>query len=311
MQDTNGDKVVLPPVIRPKLKPTSKSPVPAFTPCLLAGSKKISIVTKKKLLYLKSKSSHFATSISLQIRCLKTSLWLIPLVDFLLNMDESLILLALMEATFTIMLLPVLFGLKISYPQDPVKQSKGRKFLSSVFGSKCVFRYLTFIVTTVFLCLVNSVWTVTTNIKSNIPLELKHRIIMQDHKYKFKLSCIGQEHLWFTLPCIGHIMGQMTSPYGPFTSSIPFGCIIALPNYRSGITPLELLTSNKADHRDLSRSHVWGCPVFVLDPKLQNDQNIPKWYRHCCLGKLIGFSEHHYSLIGNVCHLKTGHISPQ
>ena len=48
MQDTNGDKVVLPPVIRPKLKPTSKSPVPAFTPCLLAGSKKISIVTKKK-----------------------------------------------------------------------------------------------------------------------------------------------------------------------------------------------------------------------------------------------------------------------
>eukprot|EP00804_Cyclotella_cryptica_P023036 CCRYP_000302-RA/>CCRYP_000302-RA protein AED:0.27 eAED:0.10 QI:0/0/0/1/0/0/2/0/149 len=44
-----------------------------------------------------------------------------------------------------------------------------------------------------------------------------------------------------------------------------------------GITPLELLTKTKADRRDLLRSHVWGCPVFVLDPKLQYGKKIPTW----------------------------------
>ena len=53
----------------------------------------------------------------------------------------------------------------------------------------------------------------------------------------------------------------------------------SLPNYRSGTTPLELLTINKADHRSFRRSHIWGCLVFVLDPKLQNDQKILKWDR--------------------------------
>ena len=39
-----------------------------------------------------------------------------------------------------------------------------------------------------------------------------------------------------------------------------------LPNYRSGIAPLELITSNNADHIDLRISHNWVCPVFVLGP---------------------------------------------
>ena len=50
-----------------------------------------------------------------------------------------------------------------------------------------------------------------------------------------------------------------------------------LPNPITGLTPMEMLTNVKTDHRDLLRSHVWGCPTFVLDPKLQNDQKIPKW----------------------------------
>ena len=50
-----------------------------------------------------------------------------------------------------------------------------------------------------------------------------------------------------------------------------------IPNRTSGLTPLELLTKTKADHRDLLHSHVWGCPVFVLDPKLQDGKKIPKW----------------------------------
>ena len=45
------------------------------------------------------------------------------------------------------------------------------------------------------------------------------------------------------------------------------------------LTPLELLTETKPDHRDLLHSHVWGCPVFVLDPKLQDGKEIPKCNR--------------------------------
>jgi hypothetical protein len=42
-----------------------------------------------------------------------------------------------------------------------------------------------------------------------------------------------------------------------------------VPNFESGLTPMELLTKQKADHCDILRSHVWGCPLYVLEPKLQ------------------------------------------
>ena len=48
MEDPNGNKVVLPPVIFPKLKSTSKCPVPVCNSCLLARSKKRSTGTKKQ-----------------------------------------------------------------------------------------------------------------------------------------------------------------------------------------------------------------------------------------------------------------------
>jgi hypothetical protein len=37
-------------------------------------------------------------------------------------------------------------------------------------------------------------------------------------------------------------------------------------NCLSGLTLLELLTKSKADHGDLLRLHVWGCPAIVFDP---------------------------------------------
>eukprot|EP00804_Cyclotella_cryptica_P015898 CCRYP_006377-RA/>CCRYP_006377-RA protein AED:0.16 eAED:0.08 QI:0/0/0/1/0/0/2/0/228 len=48
-----------------------------------------------------------------------------------------------------------------------------------------------------------------------------------------------------------------------------------IPNSTSELTPLELLTKTKADHKDLLWSHVWGCLVFVLDPKLQDGKKYP------------------------------------
>ena len=47
-----------------------------------------------------------------------------------------------------------------------------------------------------------------------------------------------------------------------------------LPNRVTGLTPFERLTGEKADHHDLLRAHVWGCPTFVLGPKLQDGKKI-------------------------------------
>ena len=37
-----------------------------------------------------------------------------------------------------------------------------------------------------------------------------------------------------------------------------------VPNARSGLTPLELITKERSDYREILRCHVWGCPVYVL-----------------------------------------------
>lgn len=84
-----------------------------------------------------------------------------------------------------------------------------------------------------------------------------------------------------------------------------------LPNRRTGLTPLEIFTKTKADHGDLLRAHVWGCPVFVLDPTLQDGKKIPKWNKRSRLGQFLGFSDEHSSLVGRIRNLATNYVSPQ
>lgn len=84
-----------------------------------------------------------------------------------------------------------------------------------------------------------------------------------------------------------------------------------LPNGVTGLSPMEILTGTQSDHRDLLRAHVWGCPVYVLDPKLQDGKKIPKWSRRARQGQFVGFSDEHSSLVANVRHLSTGYVSPQ
>ncbi len=82
-------------------------------------------------------------------------------------------------------------------------------------------------------------------------------------------------------------------------------------NAWSGLTPLVLVTKERSDYKDILRCHVWGCPVYVLKAKLQNDQKLPKWNRRAYLGQFVGFSDEHSSLVANVWHLTTGYISLQ
>ena len=62
----------------------------------------------------------------------------------------------------------------------------------------------------------------------------------------------------------------------------------------------------------LSNFHVWGCPTYVLEPKLQEPGvKIPKWDSRSQRGVNMGFSKMHSRQVGLVINLLTGSISPQ
>ncbi len=50
--------------------------------------------------------------------------------------------------------------------------------------------------------------------------------------------------------------------------------------------------------------------MFVLEANLQNDQKLLKWNQQARMGKFVGFSDKHSSLVANVRHLSTNYISP-
>ncbi len=84
-----------------------------------------------------------------------------------------------------------------------------------------------------------------------------------------------------------------------------------LPNGVTGLSPMKILTGTHLDHRDLLCTHVWGWPVYVLDPKLQDGKKIPKWNCWAWQGQFLGFSNEHSLLVATVCHLTAGFVSPQ
>jgi hypothetical protein len=107
------------------------------------------------------------------------------------------------------------------------------------------------------------------------------------------------------------VMGADDISLWPFAVKHVVWSYNRVPNYESGLIPLELLTKQKANHCNILRSHVWGCPAYVLEPKLQNGQKLPKWNHWSRLGQFLGFLDEHSSLVANVRHLGTGYVSPQ
>ena len=83
-----------------------------------------------------------------------------------------------------------------------------------------------------------------------------------------------------------------------------------LPNDK-GITPMELFTGEAVHRHHLKDLHVWGCPVYVLDPKLQSGKKLPRREPRSRRGVFLGYSPLHSSNVPLVLNLKTGSISPQ
>ena len=85
-----------------------------------------------------------------------------------------------------------------------------------------------------------------------------------------------------------------------------------MPRSRDTLTPIELFTRLKTpENGSLLRVKVWGCPVYVLDPKLQDGKRLPKWTKRSRCGMYLGQEDQHHSTVGNILNVRTGHVSPQ
>ena len=85
-----------------------------------------------------------------------------------------------------------------------------------------------------------------------------------------------------------------------------------LPHPKHKLSPIEHFTSAAfGNHHHLQRLHVFGCPVFVLDAKLQDGKKLPKWERRSRRGVYLGVSKAHSSTVHLVLNPDTGYVSPQ
>jgi hypothetical protein len=61
----------------------------------------------------------------------------------------------------------------------------------------------------------------------------------------------------------------------------------------------------------LNHFQPFGCPVFVLNNKMQSGQKLPKCEVRSRIGVYLGMSMQHARRVALVLNLKTGHVSPQ
>ena len=79
-----------------------------------------------------------------------------------------------------------------------------------------------------------------------------------------------------------------------------------------GLSAEEKFTRQKFSNYDhMRRTHIWGAPTYVLDPKLQDGNKVPKFSPRSRQGKFLGFSKDHSSSVALVLNRTTGKISPQ
>ena len=79
----------------------------------------------------------------------------------------------------------------------------------------------------------------------------------------------------------------------------------------SGLSPEEVWTGPKSSHSAIQDSHPWRCPAHVLEPKLQDGNNFPKWMLGSKIAQYLGASPIRCSTVGLVRNLKTGNTRPQ
>ena len=79
----------------------------------------------------------------------------------------------------------------------------------------------------------------------------------------------------------------------------------------SGTCPADRFYGTTVPRHKILDFHCWGCPVYVLDPTLQQGRKLPKWQPRSRRGVFVGFSKVHSSDVPLILNPRTGHISPQ
>ena len=83
------------------------------------------------------------------------------------------------------------------------------------------------------------------------------------------------------------------------------------PDMQSGLSAIEIWSRSRFEpvSETLRNCHFWGCPTYVLEPKLQKPGvKIPKWAPRSRRGVNMGFSKMHSTQVGLVLNLLTGSI---
>ena len=71
-----------------------------------------------------------------------------------------------------------------------------------------------------------------------------------------------------------------------------------LPYQQTKLSPLELISGSCiTNYTHLQELHVWECPTFVFDPRLQDGKKLPKWSPRSCLSCFMGYSNSHSSTV--------------
>jgi hypothetical protein len=108
-----------------------------------------------------------------------------------------------------------------------------------------------------------------------------------------------------------HWPQQAHSQFWPLAIDYSVWVFNRLPNVENGLTPDELWSSVQLSGNKLARTHIFSCPIYVLDAAIQDGRKIPTWNPRARLGLFLGFSERHYSQVPLVLNIETGKISLQ
>ena len=83
------------------------------------------------------------------------------------------------------------------------------------------------------------------------------------------------------------------------------------PRHQDGLCPVEIWSKSKRNYSQLKNALPWNCPVYVLDPQLQDGFKIPRWEPRSRRGMFIGVSPLHASTVGLILNPNTNRLSPQ
>ena len=84
-----------------------------------------------------------------------------------------------------------------------------------------------------------------------------------------------------------------------------------IPHINEGLSPEEKFARAFKSTNRLTNLPVWGCPVYVLQPTLQDGKKLPKWQPRSRRAQYVGWSPLHASNVPLVRNIQTGSISPQ